>query len=555
MGPVSSLNPHLSLSKTVTSTLHTQTGVKSCPTPQHEKPPSSSLPSSDSSTSQQLGETGSHKPKDNDSFQADTNAAGQSPTVCLQNKKKKPRKRFLACPVKKNRELRNDTSPCRHTGSDNMSDLQKHLISRDHSESFPFVRLCRACWEYIINEKVWREFHTTKQCIQQTGVTKQVRGSRVAEQWTRLYGRMFPQSQRIPSPCMCICLILIMRLLTPIIDVDDPTSLPKASSSHLVQPEPSVQNGGPNFDFNDPHSACSYAQDVSFRQILATPYSIPAPVHSRSGQIAHRPILESIDSILTNNSLQHPTVGHQFPNISPAFLDHSLATANNQVQPTSGLTYTQIPSNWITATEPPYFSNHDNGFSVSYSNAPDLQNLGLQRGSSLTNNSVHSSGMQQQPRYNTSDRSQTAAQRLIYELLEELIENRNPEGSATLAQRISHINGGTLADCEALGFELMARIHVVAEQRRSRLMPGVGIDAFIAAYNPITPIANEQHSVESSPLLPDMPLFPLGSSEEDLYNPATLENMGTSFWETRPDPTQRSFFPDLDLTVPTYVPT
>jgi hypothetical protein len=56
-------------------------------------------------------------------------------------------------------------------------------------------------------------------------------------------------------------------------------------------------------------------------------------------------------------------------------------------------------------------------------------------------------------------------------------------------------------------------------------------------------------------LLPDMPLFPLGSSEEDLYNPATLENMGTSFWETRPDPTQRSFFPDLDLTVPTYVPT
>jgi hypothetical protein len=550
LGPVLSLNPHPMSSKKVPSTIDTQIGVQSCPAPQHDLPPSGLIPSSDSSTSQHLGESRSQIPKDKDALSAETNEARQGSTTCLQSKRKKLRKRLLACPVKKNSDLHNHTSSCGHTGSDNMSDLRKHIVSRDHRESFPFVLLCRACGEYIINEKLWRKSHITKHCIQQTGVTnKQIRGSGVAEQWSRLYGRMFPQSERIPSPCMCAYFILIMDCLTPIIDVDDPTSLPKASSSRLVQPEPSIQNDGLDFNFNDPQSRLPSIQDVSFRQIFATPYPMPAPIGRSSGQTARRAILESTP---TDNSLQDHTSEHQLPSSSQPFLDYSVPLTN-------GLNHTQIPSNGITATELPHIDNQDDGFNFYYPGAMELQNTGLQQQSTPMNTSFHAPGMQLQPQDNTFDRSRTAAQHLVHELLDEVIGNghRNAEGSTSLAQQISHINGGTWADCEALAIELMIRIHVLAEQRRSHTMTAAGFDASVAAYNPIIPRLSRdgQHFLRSPLLLHDLDLLPLGSSEEDLYNPATLENMGTSFWETQLDPTQRSFFPEIDLTRPAYVPT
>jgi hypothetical protein len=558
LGPIASLRAHPLLLKTGPSTLCMQMGVKSCPAPQHDLPPSGSVPSSDPGDSEQLGKSGSETRKDEEALQVNSHKVRQSPTTCLQSTKKKNRNRLLACPVKKNSELHHDTSPCQHAGSDSMSDLRKHLNTRVHRDSYPFIDLCRACGEYIVNDTVWRELHITKQCIQQTGETrKQIRGSRVAEQWKRLYGRMFPQSELIPSPCMCAYSILMMRLLTPIVVVDDSTSSPKASLSRLVQLEPSVQNGGLNFNFNDPRSILPSSQEGPFRQNFATSYPTPAPIGDNSGQTTSWAIFESLP---TDNLIQNPAIEHQSSSYSPAFLDYSLVTALNELPLGSGLFRTPVPNNGIPATDSSHSHSHDDGFSFSYSDILDLENAGPEQERTGADTGFHNHDVQPDFQDHTSDRSRTAAQQFIYEQLEEIARNTDAEGSATLAQRISHINGVSFAGCELLYHELMARISALAEQPHTSSTSGVEIAASFAAFSSITPTTNEMpragtHSVSSPPLLNDPPLIPLGPWEDDLCNPATLDNMGTAYWDAPPDPTYRSFFPELDLTLPYIVPT
>jgi hypothetical protein len=441
-----------------------------------------------------------------------------------------------------------------------MSDLRKHLALREHRELFPFILLCRACWEYIINEQEWRDLHATKRCIQQTGLSnKQIRGPGVCGQWHRLYDRMFPQSQRIPSPCMYAYFILLLRSLMSIIDVDDPTSIPKASSSHIVHSKPSPQDPGGNFNFNDPYSIISSSQDVFFGQNSATSHPMPAQLHSNSDQSPRTTFLEPIPA---DDSHRHPTFQTQLPNNNQAFLDYSLATAQNTILPASGLSHAPIRSGEIAATEPQHFSNHDDGFSFYFPDTLNLEPNALQQEPPSTDICLHEFGVQPQLQGNTFDRFRTATQQFIHEQLEEVLKRTDSEGGRTIAQRIARINAENRADCEALADELMARINALAEQRRSRSpsLSGIRIAASSAAHDPTTSTVNAtsrdgQYSASTPGLLEDLLPLPIGSWEEDLYNPATLDDMGTLFWDIPPDPTHRSFFPDLDLTLPPSVPT
>jgi hypothetical protein len=121
--------------------------------------------------------------------------------VGTQNQGRKLSRQRLACPVWKHDEFHDQHRSCRYKGGKTMSDIKTHMQSNDHRLDFPFIRLCRNCWEYIIDSESYRGVHETKDCLQ----TVQQRGEqRIVAQWKALYGTMYPHSARIPSPCKSI---------------------------------------------------------------------------------------------------------------------------------------------------------------------------------------------------------------------------------------------------------------------------------------------------------------------------------------------------------------
>ncbi|KAH3944953.1 hypothetical protein HBH98_144490 [Parastagonospora nodorum] len=124
-----------------------------------------------------------------------------TPTVSVDDTKKKSKRRNLACPFRKHDEVHGRHPTCSHQGSSSMSGLKGHLKSNTHNKVLDFISLCRNCAHYIINISEWQTLHLTGLCIQHLGTSiKQIRGEGAVKQWQNLYMKKFPDSQRIPHP-------------------------------------------------------------------------------------------------------------------------------------------------------------------------------------------------------------------------------------------------------------------------------------------------------------------------------------------------------------------
>jgi hypothetical protein len=178
-------------------------GVRTCHDPQHSTTPVPPDSSYGSLGGQNSGGNDARGYCRVDNPQSSiTNSTGPSLGVSVKSQRKKLGARLLACPVKKDDEVHGRHPSCRYKGAPNMSSLKTHLTSRNHDAEILFIRLCHECSDYIIDEHEWRNLHITTQCIQQSGIAnKQIRGSGIGKQWLRLYDKIFPRSQRLPSPC------------------------------------------------------------------------------------------------------------------------------------------------------------------------------------------------------------------------------------------------------------------------------------------------------------------------------------------------------------------
>jgi hypothetical protein len=109
----------------------------------------------------------------------------------------------LACPVQKHHEVYGLQDPCNYDGGPNLSRVTIHLRCKKHSLQSSFVDLCATCWEHVVDPSEWRNVHVPKLCRHPVP-PKQARGPRVVEQWKKLYIKLFPDADRIPSPCESI---------------------------------------------------------------------------------------------------------------------------------------------------------------------------------------------------------------------------------------------------------------------------------------------------------------------------------------------------------------
>ncbi|KAF2792952.1 hypothetical protein K505DRAFT_48118 [Melanomma pulvis-pyrius CBS 109.77] len=110
-------------------------------------------------------------------------------------KEKKKKNRPLACPIKKHYEAHNQRPLCDFKGG-YMSEVAQHLRTRVHRPFLPILTLCRACWAYAISEGEYNNVHRNGHCNQ----GEQPRKEKAAEIWLDLYRKIYPQSERIPSP-------------------------------------------------------------------------------------------------------------------------------------------------------------------------------------------------------------------------------------------------------------------------------------------------------------------------------------------------------------------
>lgn len=127
------------------------------------------------------------------------NGQRQNLDIAVQDSRvQRPEGRRLACHVRKNDEVHGRVPSCSFKGAGAMSALRIHLTCRDHSRDLHFIRHCRNCSEYVIDESDWCNRHEGMLCT----MKKQSRGdAEVVRQWRELYEKMFPDSNRIPHPC------------------------------------------------------------------------------------------------------------------------------------------------------------------------------------------------------------------------------------------------------------------------------------------------------------------------------------------------------------------
>jgi hypothetical protein len=130
-------------------------------------------------------------------------------------RKKQATRPLLACPIAKHHQVHNLRPTCGYKGGSTLSHVTIHLGCNQHLLEFPFVVLCRTCWEHVIDLSEWQNVHVPTLCTQSVA-QKQVRGTtRVVEQWQNLYLKMFPNSQRLPNPCKFDTICESVIALTP----------------------------------------------------------------------------------------------------------------------------------------------------------------------------------------------------------------------------------------------------------------------------------------------------------------------------------------------------
>jgi hypothetical protein len=119
-------------------------------------------------------------------------------------RKQKSTIKFFACPIHKDFEIHNrrPTQDCgKFNGAANLCLVVSHLRRKAHCHFLPYLIRCRDCWEFIVVQEEYENVHRQGRCQPMA----QPKGSRVADSWKDLYRKIFPHSQRIPSPCKSLC--------------------------------------------------------------------------------------------------------------------------------------------------------------------------------------------------------------------------------------------------------------------------------------------------------------------------------------------------------------
>jgi hypothetical protein len=435
-----------------------------------------------------------------------------------------------------------------------MSTLRKHLAGQQHRDSLPFIDLCSSCKEYVVSEPLWESIHIMGQCI--SGCDKprvQVRNSpsnqaRVGAQWLRLFESIFPISQRLPSPCKFSLSLTAMVFTNEIIkDVHDPSWILKPMFRDIDHTEIIMNSEFPLFNFGNLPAVIAQQDGTaeSTRESIVS----NAPVYAN---IARDAVLEPFSA---GPRFQNLSPGTQAASNNLSFLDDPAGAVNYTWRHASG---EQHPSHdpaygtEVRHSETPeldgdceefdfYFDIHGTG-----NNSPSPH----QQAIAPSQDSDAHTATDVQPRYH--DNNDDSAQRdwLLFFLhhIERLTGPSHPENEDALGQRIARINAMTPEEISALSDSIMASV----EQRRTTalgqevrtplpiattysgvvLMAAPDLDA-TASHHAVPGI--EPEGLDSSRL--DQPL-------PDPFAQVEWDDTELSDWNSCPDPTARSFFPE-----------
>ncbi|CAO2649633.1 Nn.00g070180.m01.CDS01 [Neocucurbitaria sp. VM-36] len=475
-----------------------------------------------------------------------TNGSDLTVTVRVQKRKPKLKTRLLACTIRKDDEVHGRFLSCHYEGAANMSSLKQHLMNRDHRRSYPFIDFCRTCSEYVVDGFEWQTLHETKQCIQQTGVpNRQIRGFRVGQQWQGLYQKMFLESERLPSPY-----------------VDDPTWRPKMSASSGQGIQLSILNETPEFNFNEPRSNAPFLrrelrapQDMT----MTAPTQANTPPSQNASDIGLEPMTIRI---------QHGdhAIEAQDPRNNQAFLDEDLSISNGDVPPIFEIPLQpQIPTYNMEATGDQIMdlSTCDDGFDLYYDQISNEQ-PSLLGPSGLTHIEPLREHDMVSPLQDPDDAAQTATLLFILEQCEELAQPTSRSSSQIRAQRIEQANSMSRKEFLDLADKAKANIEALAEQIRAEpptvsqveltLEPSMlehertmaTLDAMLRSQaRPMDPC--------DSPQPRDGDWSRPADSLPELFAPATWNDAESLHCGSiSPDPTRRTFFPEMELSIPSY---
>jgi hypothetical protein len=476
------------------------------------------------------------------------NACGPSTRTSGSERKQKLKNRYLACPFQKEEIVHNRHTTCRYAGADSMSTLRMHLAGQQHRGLLPFIDLCSSCKEYVISRSMWDSIHIMGRCI--PGCDKprvQVRNSpsnnsRVGAQWLRLFESIFPTSQKLPSPCefrISPTTVAFTDVITT--DVHDSSWIPKPTLRDFEHTEIIASTEFPLFNL-DSLTAVTAQQDESAQSSSRERIASNVVIHV---EIERSAVLESFSAGPRFQNLRHT----QATSSNLSFLDVPEGAVDHTWRQTSDVgppSHVRSDSTEVRHADAPEIDDNYEGFDFYFAtqgtsddfSSPHRQTIAPSRDI----NAQTGTDMQLQHHDNSDDFAQRAWLLYVLNQVERLTRLSDPEDEHANDQRIARINAMTPEQVHALSDTLVASVGQlrttapVSEVRTS--LPTASADA-----------------TASRTVVPEVDIEAPGPSHLDQAFPnpfAQVEWDDTELldWNSGPDPTTRSFFPE-DLLVTT----
>ena len=339
-----------------------------------------------------------------------------------------------------------------------------------------------------------------------------------------------------------------------LVDVDDPTWAWKViagSPEHMDAVSP-VE--GAAFNFNDPPAFQRFVRQDSIqpRNGITAPSATPVPVAIDATQTARPAVLEPMP---TDIRYQNFASAPRAPSHNQAFLEEALAAVRSEHPPA------QQPflnfSAETTAVEPQQTNAQEVGFDFYFPDTPD--GPWVEVDSPIPQSEVPPQ-RSLQPRRSRVDAGHIGFLMFILEQLEEYERHPDVGNDIVLAQRIAQANSLSREEFDALRNKAKARIDALAEQVHSSSASASHGHVNTTIDTPIPPnepfaVAVERtlrcdlQSPQSVVPIPGQGPLSLDASVSALFSPHhPWEDSESPRWDPpSPDPTARTFFPEIDL--------
>ncbi|KAH8704641.1 hypothetical protein GQ44DRAFT_763951 [Phaeosphaeriaceae sp. PMI808] len=509
----------------------TSEDMKTCPVEQHTESSPSAGSSYQSNPCEQSSIGNSNGNSKATGQSSSVNKTSQDPSVGVQRaRQKKLKKRLLACPIKRNHEVHGRHPACKYKGAVTMSGLKTHLMGNHHHPEVSFITLCKVCTDYVVDKTEWDRVHVTNNCIPRTETRRpQVRGDENIEvQWWNLYRRMFPESDSLPSPW-----------------VDCSTRCEDPARNHNRM-ELTAGNGDPEFDFN--------AQPIN----TPAPQNNPVISYNRSSPSYGFQVRDEIRPMrFASVTSQGPVLmdddndDTQPLSTGQSFLDGTQTTVHDVPPSTRGIlspprvltSRAEIPAEPLTTVVASNDYYHD------FNNVTEARSAFLWDPTPIAN-LPQGAGVHPQTEENRFDVFETAALLLLHEYLE------RPSTSGHIIQLIARATVLTPEQLDVLSQGVKAGVDAIVEQGPSNV-------ATIDSGNPTIPsvIAGRLNASfqtpasldDSNTILCAAPNRGRELLSPDLLTPDVFNFISWDHHESvrlnplSPDPTARTFFPELEL--------